>query len=169
MNTINTFQSFSEPVQRSFLSSRFDNAYTIYLNEEACTEAFKQFRIYKGFSCKKCQSKDYYWLAAKEQFQCKKCKFRTTLRSGTVYENCKLPFSYLFITCHLLLKTGSKTSAEDLQRITGHKYFEPLWVLMRKIKEELNKDDQLLLLLLFIETTPNVPDKDSVFNNSPSF
>jgi len=128
-----------------------DDTFIIYQNEPLSIEAFKKFRSYEGIACKKCGCDEHYWLSAKEQFQCKKCKFRTTLRSGTVLENSKLPFSYLYIAVHLLLKTGNKLTPEQLQHFTGHKYYEPLWYLLRKIKEEMNPAQQTLLLLSFIE------------------
>lgn len=127
----------------------------IYQNEPLVNEAFKRYRLANGVACKKCGTKEHYWLAAKEQFQCKKCKFRTTLRSGSVMENSKLPIHYLFIACHLLLKTNNRLTAEQLQYFTGHKYFEPLWSLLRKIKDEMPQHQQSLLLLHFIEEKQN--------------
>lgn len=127
----------------------------IYQNELLSAEAFKRYRLAEGVACKKCGHYEHYWLATKEQFQCKKCKFRTTLRSGTLLENSKLPVSYLFIAAHLLLKTQNKLTPEQLQHFTGHKYYEPLWYLLRKIKEDMNASKQSLLLLHFIEVVQN--------------
>lgn len=132
-----------------------DASLFIYQNELLSAEAFKRYRLSEGVACKKCGHHEHYWLAAKEQFQCKKCKFRTTLRSGTLLENSKLPVSYLFIAAHLLLKTQNKLTPEQLQHTTGHKYYEPLWYLLRKIKEDMNPFKQSLLLLNFIEVVQN--------------
>ena len=65
-----------------------------FSNEQSCREHFLQNRIKEGVICKKCGSGEHYWLRNKEQFECKKCKFRTTLRSGTIMQASKLPFSY---------------------------------------------------------------------------
>jgi hypothetical protein len=111
-----------------------ENLLDTYRNEEFAREAFRIYRSRKGIECKKCGSQHHYWLKAKEQFQCKRCKFRTTLRSGTVLEGSKLPVSYFFITLYLLLEKGNKLTIDELQKITNHKYYEPLWMLLRKIK-----------------------------------
>jgi len=132
-----------------------ESTLSIYHNETLVSEAYRKYRLSNGVACKKCGSKDHYWLSTKEQFQCKKCKFRTTLRSGSIMENSKLPIHYLFIACHLLLKTGNRLTAEQLQHFTGHKYFEPLWSLLRKIKDEMPLAQQYHLLLHFIEEKQN--------------
>lgn len=124
---------------------------TAYKNEELAHKAFRDYRLKEGVVCKKCGSKGHYWLNSKEQFQCKKCKFRTTLQSGTVLEGSKLPVSYFFITLHLLMKNRNQLTVEELQQHTGHKYSEPLYDLLRKIKLYLKEHDRDTILIGFLE------------------
>lgn len=122
-----------------------------YKNESFAIEAFKEYRLRKGIICKKCGGLEHYWLKPKNQFQCKTCKFRTTLRSGTVLEGSKLPVSYFFITLHLLIKKGNSVTITELQESTEHKYYEPLWTFLRKIKEYVKENDQQEILIHFVE------------------
>ena len=122
-----------------------------YKSEELATEAFKEYRLRKGVVCKKCGSKDHYWLSSKHQFQCKKCRFRTTLQSGTLLEGSKLPVSYFFIALHLLIKKGNDLKVEEFQQQTGHKYSEPLYDFLKKIKIYLKTNDQNSILIDFLE------------------
>ena len=55
-----------------------------YPNEESCKEAFKQMRLKEGVKCKRCGNTAHYWKKNREQWECKKCHHRTTLKSGTV-------------------------------------------------------------------------------------
>jgi hypothetical protein len=87
--------------------------------------------------------KEHYWLPSKQQFQCKNCKFRTTLRSGSAVEGSKLPFHYFFIVTALLLQSGEDVNMIRLQQITGHKYLDPLWFFVRKIKKAYEEDSDL--------------------------
>jgi hypothetical protein len=123
----------------------------IYKNEEIAVEAFKEYRLSKGIVCKKCGSKEHYWLKPKHQFQCKACRFRTTLRSGTILEGSKLPISYFFITLHLLIKKGTNVTIHDVQQLTEHKYFEPLWDFLRKMKEYVKENEYEDVFFNFIE------------------
>jgi len=60
---------------------------TKFAEEQKCKEYFRNIRMKEGVTCKKCGCKMHYWLSSKWQFQCSKCDFRMTLRSGTVMEN----------------------------------------------------------------------------------
>ncbi|MEY3415909.1 MAG: transposase [Bacteroidota bacterium] len=73
------------------------------------------------------------WLP-KTNFNVKKCRFRTTIRSGSVMESSKLPLSYFFITMLLLGKTGGNLTVDELHKFTGHKYYEPIWGYLHKMK-----------------------------------
>src|ERR1700749_1337582 len=104
----------------------------VYKEETLAIEAFKEYRLRKGVICKKCGSHQHYWLTSKAQFQCRNCRFRTTLRSGTILEGSKLPYSYFFIAVHLLIKYGQNLSIQEFQKYTGHKYSDPLWSFLKK-------------------------------------
>lgn len=66
-------------------------------------------------------------------YQCKKCRYRTSLRSGTIMEASKLPFQYWFIAMYLMSCTKRSISVYELQRQLGHKRYEPIWAMMHKI------------------------------------
>jgi hypothetical protein len=127
------------------------NLIDVYKNEEIAISAFKDLRLRKGVTCKKCGGREHYWLSSKQQFQCKHCKFRTTLQSGTILEGSKLPISYFFITVYLILKKGREFTIQDLQHHTGHKYYEPLYDFARKIRTYLNESEQNGILIDFVE------------------
>lgn len=121
----------------------------IYKNEELAVEAFKDFRLKKGIICKKCGGSHHYWLSSKQQFQCKNCRFRTTLQSGTILEGSKLPVSYFFIALYLLKNNDNNLTVNDFQQQTGHKYSEPLYDFLRKVKLYLKSEDQNSILSFF--------------------
>lgn len=103
-------------------------------DEASCRLKFKEYRDKEGVICRKCGSKDHYWLKTIEKYQCKKCKTRTSLRSGTIMQSSNLPFRYWFIAFHLLTATKKSFSALELQRQIGHKFYEPIWYMMQKIR-----------------------------------
>lgn len=123
----------------------------VYKNEELASEAFKEYRIKKGIVCKKCGSTEHYWLDSKSQFQCKICRFRTTLRSGTIIEGSKLPISYFFIALHLILKYGNDLTTEKFQEAIEHKYYDSIWDFLRKMKEFVKNNDRNTIMIDFIE------------------
>ena len=120
-----------------------------YKNEDLATEAFKQYRLKKGIVCKKCGGRVHYWLEPKHQFQCRLCKFRTTLRSGTVLEGSKLPISYFFITLQLMVEKGPNVTIRDVQEITAHKYYEPLWAFLHRVRQYIRENEYQQVLADF--------------------
>ncbi len=115
-------------------------------DEESCKQEFIQFRLNEGIKCKRCKSLDHYWKKKREQWECKKCGFRTTIKSGTVMENSKLPFHYWFVAMHLLTCTKKSFSAKEIQRELGHKRYQPIWEMAHKIRSVMGLRDDLYKL-----------------------
>lgn len=110
-------------------------------DEESCKQKFKEYRDHVGVVCSQCGGKDHYWKKDKEQYECKACSTRTTLKSGTVMHKSKLPFRYWFIAIHLLTATKKSFSAKEIQRQLGHKRYHPIWHMVHKLRESMGKRD----------------------------
>lgn len=110
--------------------------YRLYSSEKQCRQAFLEMRLQKGVTCKKCGGTEHYFLKSKHQFRCKNkdCKFETTLKSGTVLENSKLPFRKWFEAIFLMNNTKKGISSAELQRQLNLKYYEPALSLSQKIR-----------------------------------
>jgi transposase-like protein len=112
-----------------------------YPDEESCKLAFKSQREQQGIVCKKCTGRKHYWLKSKELYQCKSCGFRMSLKSGTLLENSKLPYQYWFVAIHLMTATKKSISALEMKSQLGHRYYEPIWAMMHKIRRVLSERD----------------------------
>lgn len=120
--------------------------YKRFPDEESCKQEFIQYRLNEGVKCKRCSSFDHYWKKKREQWECKRCSFRTTIKSGTVMQNSKLPFQYWFIAMHLLSCTKKSFSAKEIQRELGHKRYQPIWEMAHKIRSVMGlRDDRYML------------------------
>ena len=117
-----------------------------YPEEASCRRQFKVIRDEERVICKKCKCTEHYWLSTKEQYKCKKCGFRTTLRIGTVMENSKLPFRYWFIAIHLVSSVKKPFSTLELQRQIGHKFYEPIWEMVQKLRLAMGERDSMYKL-----------------------
>lgn len=111
-------------------------------DEPSCKLKFKEMRDQAGVICRHCGSKEHYWQQSIWMYECKKCKTRTTLRSGTVMQASKLPFRYWFIAIHLLTSTKKPISSLELQRQLGHKFYEPIWFMMQKLRKTMGLRDK---------------------------
>jgi len=114
--------------------------------EKSCRQKFKEIRDKQGVTCKKCGGMRHYWLESKGMYQCKKCRFRTSLRSGTAMQSSKLPFQYWFAAMYLMTNSKKDISAYQLQRELGHKRYEPIWAMMHKIRKSMGQRDTRYIL-----------------------
>lgn len=110
-------------------------------DEKSCRTHLKNLREKEGIVCKKCQNTKHYYLKNKQQWQCSECRFRTTLRSGTMMESSKLPIRDWFIAMAFMTYSKKGISAKELQRQLGHKRYEPVWFMMHKIRDAMGKRD----------------------------
>lgn len=120
-------------------------------DEESCKQKFKEYRETVGVICSKCNHTEHYWKADKEQYECKNCSFRTTLKSGTVMHKSKLPYRYWFIAMHLLTSTKKSFSAKEIQRQIGHNRYQPIWHMVHKLRVVMGKRDGEYILAGQIE------------------
>lgn len=103
--------------------------------ENKCKKHWIELRKSRGVICQKCHNEKHYWLPNKEQFQCSNCRFRTTLRSGTLLDSSKLPFRDWYMAMYLMTASKKGISALELQRQLGRKRYEPVWLMMQKIRD----------------------------------
>jgi predicted RNA-binding Zn-ribbon protein involved in translation (DUF1610 family)/transposase-like protein len=122
-----------------------------YPDEASCRAKFKEYRDKQGVICPDCGGKSHYWKKDKDNYQCKACGKRQSLRANTVMHGSKLPFRYWFIAIHLLTSTKKSFSASELQRQLGHKRYEPIWNLLHKLRQIMGKRDELYTLSDVIE------------------
>lgn len=120
-------------------------------DEKSCRMHFKAVREKEGVICKKCEGIKHYWLQGKWQWQCANCRFRTTLRSGTVMESAKLSFYKWYLCMAYMSATKKGISALEMQRQIGHKRYRTVWVMMHKIRSAMGKRDDKYTLVGSIE------------------
>jgi len=120
-------------------------------DEESCRLDFKAQRERLGIVCKKCGSTEHYWKQDKWSYECKSCKFRTSLRSGTIMESSKLPFLVWYRTMFLVNATKKGLSAKEIQRLLGLKRYEPVWTMVFKLSKAMGKRDERYTLEGMIE------------------
>ncbi|MDR2293326.1 MAG: IS1595 family transposase [Prevotellaceae bacterium] len=122
------------------------NFITQFPDEASCKAKWKEYREHTGVICLKCGGKSQYWEKDKEQYECKKCKTRITLRSGAVIHKSKLPYRHWFIAMHLLTATKKSFSAKEIQRHLEHKRYQPIWKMVHKLRQAMgNRDCEYVL------------------------
>ena len=115
-------------------------------DEESYKRKWREIRERQGVVCPKCGCREHYWKNDKQSFECKHCGHRQSLKANTIMHGSQLPFRYWFITMHLLTSTKKSFSASEIQRQLGHKYYEPIWSMVHKLRDAMGKRDDRYML-----------------------
>lgn len=138
-----------------------------YNTEAKCAQLFKEIRDQVGVVCKACGCMDHYWLKTVKRFRCKRCKWETTLRSGTMLEYSKLPYRYWLYAISIITSSKKPVSALEIQKKLGHKFYQPIWLMMHKLRVSMGHREEFYIARKYLKagyTTFGVSDsgKDSI-------
>jgi len=125
--------------------------FTEYNDEQKCKVFFKQKRETEHNCCKQCGSLHVYWIEKESRWRCKECKHTMGLKQGTVMENSNLGYRVWLWGLYLMSLTKKGFSALEMQRLIGHKRYEPIWLMMQKIRISMGHRDDKYRLDGFIE------------------
>lgn len=120
-------------------------------SEQDCITHFKAQRDKQEVICSRCGHTKHYWIKSRLSYECKKCRSRTSLKSGTIMENSNLSFLVWYKTIFLMSTTKKGFSAKEIQRQLGLKRYEPVWAMVHKIRKAMGKRDARYTLEGMIE------------------
>lgn len=118
--------------------------------EEDCRNHFKAERDKVGVICK-CGSREHFWIKSRWSYECKKCRSRISLRSGTVMQNSNLSFLIWYKTMFLMSVTKKGFSTNEIQKQLGLKRYEPVWAMVHKLRKAMGNRDSKYTLEGMIE------------------
>lgn len=108
-------------------------------SEEACRLHFKEQRDKIGVVFFNCQHTEHYWIKSRWSYECKNCRSRTSLRSGTILQSSNLSFLIWYKTMFLLSATKKGFSSKEIQKQLGLKRYEPVWAMVHKLRKAMGK------------------------------
>lgn len=111
-----------------------------YGTENQCIEALFKWRWPTGFRCPQCGCDRYCVLKIRKLYQCNDCRHQTSLISGTIFEQTKLPLTTWFLAIHLITQSKTGLSALALKRQIGVSY-NTAWSMKHKIMQVMKERD----------------------------
>ena len=111
-----------------------------YGTEDQCEQALFKWRWPNGFICAECGCTHYCTLKTRKLYQCNGCHHQTSLISGTIFEQTKLPLTIWFLAMHLITQAKTGISALALMRQLGVSY-NTAWSMKQKIMQVMKERD----------------------------
>lgn len=120
-------------------------------DEQSCRLHFKEQRDKIGVDCHRCGHSQHYWIKSVWSYECKSCRSRTSLRSGTIMQSSNLSFLVWYRAMFLMSTTKKGFSAKEIQRQLGLKRYEPVWAMVHKLRKAMGNRDAKYTLEGMIE------------------
>ena len=111
-----------------------------YGTEEQCQEALFEWRWPSGFVCPECGHAYHCVLKTNKLYQCYHCHHQTSLISGTIFADTKLPLTTWFLAIFLVTQTKNGISALELKRQLGVSYCTA-WSVKHKLMQVMKERD----------------------------
>ena len=120
-------------------------------DENACRTHFKSERDNQGVICKKYGHTEHYWKQDKWSYECKSCRFRTSLKSGTIIQHSNLSLLVWYRAMFLISTIKKGFSAKEMQRHLGLKRYESVRAMVHKLRKAMGNRDTRFTLEGMIE------------------
>lgn len=104
-----------------------------FATEEACRDYLAHIRWPKGVRCSKCQSREL-WSMSRSLYLCKKCRFQTSILTGTIFQDTKKPLRLWFRAMWHVTNQKNGASALGVQRILGLGSYPTAWKWLHKLR-----------------------------------
>ena len=90
-----------------------------YGTDEQCRRKLFDMRWPHGFIWPKCSHTAYCEIKKRKIYQCNNCHHQTSLTSGTIFDNTKLPLNIWFLGIYLITQSKDGISSLNLSRTIG--------------------------------------------------
>jgi transposase-like protein len=110
-------------------------------DDEACAKHLAAQRWPNGFACSRCGHKEAWYLANRQLFDCKKCRFQRSLTAGTIFHGTRTPLvKWYWLLYHMAMdKVG--VSIAEMQRLLDIKQYRTAWLMGHKVRKAMADRD----------------------------
>ena len=117
----------------------------LFAHKDACLRFLEQVRWgERGFACQQCGAREF-WALGTGLRRCKTCRFKNSVKTGTIFESSRLPLKMWFYAVWWITAQKTGVSALDLQRDVGLGSYRSAWLLLHKIRNAMTHADRSLL------------------------
>jgi len=110
-------------------------------NNEACAKHLAEQRWPNGFLCPQCGHTEAWYLSPRHLFDCKRCRFQTSVTAGTIFHGTRTPLvKWYWMIYHMAMgKVG--VSIAEIQRLLDIRQYRTAWLMAHKIRKAMADRD----------------------------
>ena len=122
-----------------------------FSTEEACREHLFKLRWPSGYSCPRCEHREYYFHRNRHLYHCKSCNYQVSLTAGTIFHKTRVPLRKWFWMIYLMGHQKSGISMMSLQSMLEIKTYKTVWLMGHKIRHAMAHRDAYYKLAGLVE------------------
>jgi len=116
-----------------------------FYSEEACREYLFELRWPNGFICPRCGCREYYQISTRNKYQCKNCRYQTSVTAGTVMDRSHLDLRIWIWAIYLVARDKRGYSVKQLS-VELNLPYNTAWFLLHRIRKAMaQRDDNYVL------------------------
>lgn len=115
-----------------------------FKDEHSCLSFLEQVRWGSGFKCQSCGAEEY-WTLSTGLRRCQSCRFKNSVKTGTIFESSRLPLKTWFHAIWWTTVQKSGVSALNFQKNIGIGSYRSAWLLFHKIRNAMIQTERSLL------------------------
>jgi len=104
-----------------------------FSSEQACRAYLFSLRWREGFLCPRCGQSEV-WPLSDGLLECARCHRQTSVTSGTIFQDSRLPLTLWFRAVWWVTSTKNGVSAMNLQRVLGLRSYKTAWTVLHKLR-----------------------------------
>ena len=104
-----------------------------FRSEDECRAFLEEIRWPNGPECPRCQSKSISKIKTRNQLDCNTCRFRFSVKSGTIFHDSHLALWKWMLATYLMVESKKGVSANQIKRTLGVSY-KTAWYLCHRIR-----------------------------------
>ena len=112
-----------------------------FASEEACRQYLAELRWPDGFQCPRCENHKA-WKTSQNLYYCVKCKYKTSVTSGTIFQDTSKPLKIWFRAMWYVTNQKHGVSALGLQRALGLGSYRTAWSWLHKLRCAMVRPDR---------------------------
>jgi transposase-like protein len=121
-----------------------------FSTEKDCQQHLFKLKWSKGFICPKCGHTEYYFVATRHIYQCRQCRYQSSLTSNTVMHRTRTPLRIWFWMIYLLSRDKRGKSSLSISKEL-HIHYSKAWAMTQKIRSAMAAKDAFYQLAGLVE------------------
>jgi transposase-like protein len=101
--------------------------------DENCRTYLTELKWPNGIECPRCKSKSISTIAERYQYDCNKCRYQFSVKSGSIFHDSHLSLWKWFLAIYLMIESKKGISACEVQRVVAVSY-KTAWFLCHRIR-----------------------------------